>query len=92
MTRMAGLTVNGCHHVALSGAYQSRAILSARSHRLGILNDAASLNDVICHYLGFLPNTFLKAFVVGTIATLANQGVAHTLKTNRNGSSAFVTA
>ncbi len=38
------------------------------------------------------PNALLKEFVPGTTITLANHGVAHTLKIIRMGNSALVTA
>ena len=40
----------------------------------------------------FFLNILLKRLVMGTIAILANHGVAQTLKINLAGSNAFVTA
>lgn len=45
-----------------------------------------------CYCFGFLTNILLTTLVEGTIAILANQGVAHTLRINRNGNKAFVIA
>jgi len=38
------------------------------------------------------PNALFKVFMIGITETLANHGVAHTLKMSRSGNSAFVMA
>ena len=44
------------------------------------------------HFLPFFTNILLNKFVEGMIATLANHGVAQTLRINLAGSKAFVIA
>ncbi len=57
-----------------------------------LLSGLVDIHHRRCYFFLLLVNTLLIRFVEGTIATLANHGVAETLRINLRGNNAFVIA
>ena len=91
-TAMLDSDITACCRVRRTQGISDLNPTDVSNHDLCIIWIMNLLNVALCHLLGFLQRNRPNTFVDGTIAILANQGVAHTLNINLNGNRALVIA